>query len=452
MKSLQFRISLALAGLLFALLAAQWVWSSLALTRHFEEQVLAKLEGDCDALLSNIAVDDRYKARLQSAPPASDYTKANTSRFFSILIGNPKFGQQQFNSPSLGNTALPTPALAEGLSQKSTINGSQNQPVLVYSKGYLLRGLPLTVSVGQDVNSLEGLVKNLSREGALVNAALLAIGFGLFWLITRRFLKPLGELQEELEEVVLGKTRPEEQNLSHADAYEIQRLVNLAAQRLERSKSAVSSLTHLLKTPLAAIIQTANHPDLAGFPKVKNDLITHATSIQKAIEYKLKNAQLAGVASNETGFNPAKELENMIRALNSIYRYKGIKYDINVPDQDFLIDRQDSLELLGNLLDNASKWAKQTVRLVIKADGEKLSIRVEDDGPGCSELELKLLSEPGMWLNEKNSGHGLGLSLIRSIVKLYSGTVTFGRSEQLGGFSADIVLKCYRDVSKPKTS
>lgn len=221
---------------------------------------------------------------------------------------------------------------------------------------------------------------------------------------------------------------------------------------MERSKSAISSLTHLLKTPLAAIIQTANHPDLADFPEVKNDLITHATSIQKAIEYKLKNAQLAGVASNETGFNPAKELENMIRALNSIYRYKGIKYDINVPDQDFLIDRQDSLELVGNLLDNASKWAKQTVRLVIKADGEKLSIRVEDDGPGCSELELKLLSEPGMWLNEKNSGHGLGLSLIRSIVKLYSGTVTFGRSEQLGGFSADIVLKCYRGVSKPKTS
>jgi len=451
MKGLKVQLLLVFSLLLTILLAGTWLWSSFALTRLAENQALAQLDDDCNALLSNISVDDRYKAKLQNAPPASLYTKANPHSFYSILIGQPQYGQQQFNSPSLGNAALPTPALDQGLSQKSTLSSATDHSILVFSKGYVIRGLPVTISTGLEMSEIDGTLLSIKHEGALVNVALLSIGLGVFWLISRRLLRPLDELQEELEEVVLGKTRPEGQKSSKTDTYEIQRLVNLAAQRLDRSKSAISSMSHLLKTPLSAIIQLANQPALASSPEVKNELITHATSIQRAIEYKLKNAQLAGAASDETGFNPSRELDNMVRALNSIYRHKGIRYDINVPNLDFLIDRQDGLELLGNLLDNASKWAKQTVRLIIHYEGQKLSILVEDDGPGCPEQELKLLSTPGMWLNEKNQGHGLGLSLIRNIAKLYSGTVIFGRSELLGGFSADIVLKCYRASTSPKT-
>ena len=131
----------------------------------------------------------------------------------------------------------------------------------------------------------------------------------------------------------------------------------------------------------------------------------------------------------------------MILALKAIYRDKSIKYQVSVSDVDFLIDRQDCLELIGNLLDNASKWAKQQVRLEIEQEVNGFFLRVEDDGPGCSDAEIKILSQPGMWLNEKNAGHGLGMSLMHNIAKLYGGTIHFGRSSLLGGLSVSVHLR-----------
>jgi signal transduction histidine kinase len=133
----------------------------------------------------------------------------------------------------------------------------------------------------------------------------------------------------------------------------------------------------------------------------------------------------------------------MIQALKAIYRSKSVSYDVNIPDQSFLIDRQDCLELLGNLLDNASKWSTRRVSLLIERCENGLRIHVEDDGPGCSDAEIKILSQPGIWLNKTNPGHGLGLSLVRSIAKLYSGSVEYGRSATLGGLSVSIFLRSH---------
>jgi signal transduction histidine kinase len=154
--------------------------------------------------------------------------------------------------------------------------------------------------------------------------------------------------------------------------------------------------------------------------------------MQTGIQHKLKHAQLSGAGSKEAPFNPHVELQGMLQALRAIYRDKSIQYEVDVPDQEFLIDRQDCLELLGNLLDNASKWARQRVRLRMQLQGNGLNLVVEDDGPGCSDAELKILSEPGIWLNKTHGGHGLGMSLIRSIVALYSGKLSFAHSPSLG--------------------
>jgi len=441
-KNLHSRLILSLVILFTLLFALHWLWANTALSRLGEEQALLNLERESDALSGAILVDDRYRASLQKREASRDLARADASHYYTIIIGQPQYGQQQFKSSSLGGSALPTPPLGKGQTAKQVLVGTHQQSILVFSKGYVLRGLPMTVSIGENTSHRQQLVKKLGEEGAIVSAAMLLVAMVLFWRVINRLLKPLVELQDDLEEAVLGTDRTKESYRIRTDPYEIQRLVHLASQRLERSRAAMSSLTHLLKTPLAAIIQIANNDRLNELPEVKQDLLDHAKSIQSELEYKLKHAQLAGVASAETSFNPSKELDSLILALNSIYRHKGIAYDIQVPDQGFLIDRQDSLELLGNLLDNASKWAKKNIRLTIRHEGDSLLVLVEDDGPGCTELELKLLSDSGLWLNERNSGHGLGLSLVRSITKLYSGSFTMGRSQALGGFSARVLIKC----------
>ena len=97
------------------------------------------------------------------------------------------------------------------------------------------------------------------------------------------------------------------------------------------------------------------------------------------------------------------------------------------------------LELLGNLLDNAYKWANQTVRISIKKYSG-INICIEDDGPGTDPEKLQFLHKRGLRLDETKQGHGLGLAIASDMVREYNGELDFGKSEKLGGFRVDITL------------
>jgi signal transduction histidine kinase len=100
------------------------------------------------------------------------------------------------------------------------------------------------------------------------------------------------------------------------------------------------------------------------------------------------------------------------------------------------MDRQDLTELLGNLFDNARKWAKSAVQMRY----EKGLITVDDDGPGVPEEELSRIAERGIRLDENKQGFGLGLAIVRDIAEVYGATLTFARSA-LGGLSVQVRLK-----------
>ena len=413
-----------------------------ALSWLVQEQVSASLQREADVLAGSIVIDRNYRASLPAASSTSAYQKPGSGLYYAAVIGKADTGQQQFKSPSLGNGALPLPGVAEGAVDVSRLDGPASQPLLVTSKGYLLRGMPLTVSIARDMSSERLAVRAVALPWLALNTLILLAGGWMLWRTFLRILRPVADLQWDLKELVEGNPAVRGQGW-YPDVHEIQRLVQVTTHRLERSRSAISSLAHLLKTPLAAIMQIANNPDLKDIAEVRKDLLSHAELMQTGIQHKLKHAQLSGAGSKEAPFNPQEELQGMLQALRAIYRDKSIQYEVDVPDQEFLIDRQDCLELLGNLFDNASKWARQRVRLRMELRANGLNLVVEDDGPGCSDAELKILSEPGIWLNKTHGGHGLGMSLIRSIVSLYSGKLSFGRSPSLGGLQVDILMPCY---------
>ena len=103
------------------------------------------------------------------------------------------------------------------------------------------------------------------------------------------------------------------------------------------------------------------------------------------------------------------------------------------------MDRQDLLELLGNVMDNACKWAKHKVSVVIGND-EGLIFSVEDDGPGCSTEQIAKMTQRGTRLDEQTTGHGLGLSIVEDLVEDYAGKLEFFPSQRLGGLCVRITI------------
>ncbi|MEJ2688286.1 MAG: ATP-binding protein, partial [Gammaproteobacteria bacterium] len=137
-----------------------------------------------------------------------------------------------------------------------------------------------------------------------------------------------------------------------------------------------------------------------------------------------------------------REIAALVQVLHNLYRDKALSIESRVPaDSSFPADKEDLLELLGNLLDNACKWAGSRVRITVDLADEGLHLRVEDDGPGRSPDELAALSRRGVRVDEDATpGHGLGLAIVRDVVKYYGGTMEFGRSADYGGFQVDVRL------------
>jgi signal transduction histidine kinase len=158
------------------------------------------------------------------------------------------------------------------------------------------------------------------------------------------------------------------------------------------------------------------------------------------LERQLGRARLAGGASPGQRTELAREVAQLVRALRTIYRDKELDIRCEIPPKTvFPGDREDLLELLGNLMDNACKWARQRVR-VRAGMAADLSLVVEDDGPGCPEEMLSELARRGARVDESTAGHGLGLSIVRDVVDGYGGRLQFGRSPFLGGFQVQVSI------------
>jgi two-component system, OmpR family, sensor histidine kinase PhoQ len=157
------------------------------------------------------------------------------------------------------------------------------------------------------------------------------------------------------------------------------------------------------------------------------------------IEHQLKRAAASGGALlGQAPLDVAPIVAELRVALLKVYGRKDLSIEIAVaPTSQFLGDRSDLTELLGNLLDNACKWCSGLVRITASADGsfatrERLSIVVEDDGPGISAENRARIGQRGVRTDETVPGHGIGLSMVQDTVEMYGGALTIDASP-LGG-------------------
>src|ERR1044072_1003429 len=228
-------------------------------------------------------------------------------------------------------------------------------------------------------------------------------------------------------------------------ARETNALIDANREIVERARTHVGNLAHALKTPLSVIVNEANaRGDDPLAVKVREQANVMRDQVQRHLE-RARIAARATVVGTVTEVAPV--VTALARSMEKIHRDRGIAIDIEAPrDTRFRGERQDLEEMVGNLVDNACKWAQSRVAVEVLADRtdaavSTLRVVVDDDGPGltAAQREQGGAGRRGNRLDETKPGSGLGLSIVVDLAALYGGALTLGTAP-IGGLRAELVL------------
>ncbi|MFO1420164.1 MAG: sensor histidine kinase [Candidatus Competibacteraceae bacterium] len=440
MTSLQTRLSAGLIVALAALTVLAVAIGGYSLRRLAEDFVATRLEHDLETLLAILEFDAGGRPQLAADRISTTFHQPYSGHYY--RIDGPG---GELCSRSLWDAELTLPPLAADRFTRAFVTGPQDQQLLLVGRAFRVRDRPVTLVVTENFGPINAGLRRLLLEFGFI--ALLSFGVLLLLqrLIVRRGLAPLEQVRHELSRLARGEI-PQLSVGAPAEVRplvtELNRLLELLGQRQRRARHALGNLAHALKTPLTALTQLAEQPPPAGAATAWwRDLRQQLQHIRGLTERELKRARIVGGGAPGQRVLLDREVTDLVATLRRIHRERDVRIEVRIPpDSVFPGDRDDLLELLGNLLDNACQWAATVARLTVGADAKGLWLRVEDDGPGCPPDRLELLRERGMRVDESRAGHGLGLAIASDIVGQYGGMLRLGRSELLGGFLAEAVL------------
>jgi signal transduction histidine kinase len=303
------------------------------------------------------------------------------------------------------------------------------------------------VSVAGDAVEIEEDVRAFDRALALTFGAL-ALVLILTTLFQVRFgLAPLKRISQSLAAIRAGTAERLEGHFPEEIAplaRETNALIEANREIVERARPHVGNLAHALKTPLSVLVnEAAARPDdpLAAKVREQTDIM------RDQVTRHLERARLAArhtMVGTVTEVAPV--LSALARTMEKIYHDRGIEIEIDAPaDLRFRGERQDLEEMVGNLVDNACKWALSRVRVAARLEGEGepqrpwMTIVVDDNGPGLTPAQRAQVGDRGRRLDETKPGSGLGLSIVVELARLYGGELKLDTAP-LGGLRAELVL------------
>lgn len=447
MISLRQRLNRGLAIILSIVFLGHWLAADWVIRYVAEKQMMTRLQHDGDSLLDTVKRGEDGVLTFDSSHAGTVYGQAYSGHYFVI-----HFDSQVVYSNSLQGTILPFVALAPNTSRQfHYADGPQQQPLLVLSRGFERFGHQITICIAEDLSDIGHDIDHIRLAYLVLTTIVLLMAIVLQSNDVRRSLKPLKAARDELAEIAGGR---QQQIQARVPAEikplvkEVNRLLVLVERRLNQSRTAIGNLAHALKTPLAMLFRLAESEHLEAYPELRQQLQQQTHAMHERIERELKRARISGNPQTASVFNPKLELTTLADLLRTIYSEKDLEIQISVPDHLINFDREDMLELVGNLLDNACKWARR--RVIVKVENRyAMTIVVEDDGPGCSDADMQQLSQRGLRLDEAVQGHGLGLAIVRDIANFYGGNLQICRSAELGGLSATVRFPHWGSRNQP---
>jgi signal transduction histidine kinase len=231
---------------------------------------------------------------------------------------------------------------------------------------------------------------------------------------------------------------------------EVQPLVNDLNSLLEhrerlvrRALAKAGDLAHGLKTPLAVLTHEAEEIEAAGHCEAAARISLQIERMRRQVEYHLAHARAATSGDLPGARCPVlPAVEGLRRTLQRIYSSRGLTIEVEVPSEHFVRGRREDVEeMLGNLLDNACKWAKSTVKIQSAQENDAVVLTVDDDGRGLPRSMREAVLNRGVRADEASPGFGLGLAIVRDLSELYQGTISLEDSP-LGGLRARLRLPC----------
>ena len=434
MRSIQRRLSLGLISVMVVVglvLAQTSLWLfEVGLQRYLE----AGLRNDSESLLvalvrgpQGLQLDERHLSPAYQRPFSGHYFRID-------------FSDSHWRSRSLWDQELPLlqhPGLHSNLQL-----GPDGQRLLILRSDYRRLGQSISISVAQDYTPVSDSFQRMRQIGLGLGLAALLLILFLQRLTVRRALKPLERAREQIAQLQQGqRSQLDDQVPVELEPLvaQINHLLAHTEDSLKRSRNALGNLGHALKTPLAVLLSLASSDKLDDHPELRRILKEQLEQVQQRLNRELNRARLSGDALPGALFDCDAELPGLLATLNMIHgEHLALSY-VAPPGLQLPWDREDLLELLGNLLDNACKWADAEVRLSVIERSDGFALSVEDDGPGIPEEQRTQVFSRGTRLDEQTHGHGLGLGIVRDIVDTWGGLLVLGESEW-GGLKVVIEL------------
>lgn len=278
-------------------------------------------------------------------------------------------------------------------------------------------------------------------------AGVLTFAFGSMAVgvvLVSRGMGGLERLRGQLSDVRDGRA----ERLGSGYPSEVQPLADdldaLLAHREEvvrRALTKAGDLAHGLKTPLAILSQEAERATRAGQTELATSVGNQVERMRRQIDYHLAHARAAASgATLGAGCRVLDSVEGLTRTLQRLHAERGITIELDIhKDHTFRGERQDLDEMIGNLLDNACKWAKSRVGVSSVGEEDGVRITVDDDGAGLDPSMRDLVLHRGVRADEASPGSGLGLAIVRDIAELYGGSISLS-SSPAGGLRATLHL------------
>ena len=283
----------------------------------------------------------------------------------------------------------------------------------------------------------------LVAHNALITVlALACIAAGLSQL--RRGLSPFNQLRAHLSSVRDGEGR----RVEGSYPAEVQPLVDdLNAllddreRRVARALTKAGDLAHGLKTPLAVLAQEAERAHEAGHGDFAATVGHQVERMRRQIDYHLAQARAAASGATAGARSSVRaSVDGLSRTLLRLHADRGLTINVEVaPDYAVRTQREDLDEMLGNLLDNACRWARSRVTVASSDRHGTVTITVDDDGPGLAASMREVVLQRGVRADEAAQGSGFGLAIVRDLAELYGGSIALDTSPD-GGLRARLQL------------
>lgn len=453
-NSLAFRLFASAAALAMVVLPA----AAIFLISYYRDAVEHSFDARLSVFLTNLVAG----AATASGQPSS-YIDLGDPAFTLPFSGwywqiTPMTGEAKplATSSSLLDQSLVLPS-RQGIAadannvRRATIPGPEEQQLRILERVITLEEekgrTPFSYAVAGDNAEVEQAVSDFTT---LLATVLTALGLALVaatFLQIRFGLSPLRVMRRRLAAIRSGEADLLEGDLP-AEIVPLQDELNALLQSnravVERARTHVGNLAHALKTPLS-IITNESRGKRGALPKL---VAEQAGLMHNQINHHLQRARAAASAAVSHGpVEVEPTVSALVRALSKIYEERGIEISMTCPAEvKFLGEKHDFEEMVGNLLDNACKWAKASVVLKVirrqdrtKPGGKRLVMFIDDDGPGLTKSKREAALQRGHRLDESKPGTGLGLSIVSELAHVYRGTFKL-KVAPLGGLRARLEL------------